>query len=39
MEEVTNIVGTDKAAEKSFESGIREALDLLHGFWTGLRDD
>lgn len=38
MEEVTNIVGNDKAAEKSFESGIRESLELLHGFWMGLGD-
>ncbi|MDV3243981.1 MAG: iron-containing redox enzyme family protein [Nitrososphaerales archaeon] len=36
MEEVTNIVGHDPSAERSFESGIREALDLLHGFWIGL---
>lgn len=36
MEEVTNIVGSDPATEESFESGIREALDLLHGFWEGL---
>jgi len=39
MEEVTSIVGNGKAAEKSFESGIREALELLHGFWMGLRDN
>lgn len=36
MEEVSDIVGRDPASEKSFESGIREALDLLHGFWVGL---
>lgn len=36
MEEVSNIVGKDPASEKSFESGIRESLDLLHGFWVGL---
>jgi pyrroloquinoline-quinone synthase len=36
MEEVANIVGKDPASEKSFESGIRESLDLLHGFWVGL---
>ncbi|HKT22101.1 MAG TPA: iron-containing redox enzyme family protein [Nitrososphaerales archaeon] len=36
MEEVTAIVGKDPASEQSFESGIREALDLLHGFWVGL---
>ncbi len=37
MEEVS-IVGKDPAAEESFESGIREALDLLHGFWVGLEE-
>ena len=36
MEEVSNIVGKDPASEESFEGGIREALDLLHGFWMGL---
>ena len=36
MEEVSKIVGTDPASELSFESGIREALDLLYGFWAGL---
>lgn len=36
MEEISDIVGKDPASEKSFESGIREALDLLHGFWVGL---
>lgn len=36
MEEVSGIVGKDPASEKSFESGIVEALDLLHGFWVGL---
>ncbi|MDV3277406.1 MAG: iron-containing redox enzyme family protein [Nitrososphaerales archaeon] len=36
MEEVAEIVGNDPAVQKSFESGIREALGLLHGFWTGL---
>ncbi|HZW85395.1 MAG TPA: iron-containing redox enzyme family protein [Nitrososphaerales archaeon] len=36
MEEVSNIVGKDPASEKSFESGIRESLELLHGFWVGL---
>jgi pyrroloquinoline quinone (PQQ) biosynthesis protein C len=39
MEEVSNIVGNDKSAEKSFESGIREALDLLYGFWMGLGEN
>jgi len=39
MEEVTSIVGRDAAREKSFESGIREALDLLHGFWVGLEQN
>lgn len=39
MEEVTNIVGKDPAAEESFESGIREALGLLHGFWVGLEEN
>jgi len=39
MEEVSNIVGNDRSAEKSFESGIREALDLLHGFWMGLGEN
>ncbi len=38
MEEVSNIVGKDPAMEKSFESGIVEALGLLHGFWLGLAD-
>ena len=38
MEEVSNIVGKDPASEKSFESGIRESLDLLHGFWVGLEE-
>ena len=36
MEEVSNIVGNDPASEESFEGGIGEALDLLHGFWMGL---
>ena len=36
MEEVSSNVGKDPASERSFESGIREALDLLHGFWAGL---
>lgn len=36
MEEVSNIIGKDPDAEKSFEGGIRQALDLLHGFWVGL---
>lgn len=36
MEEVTDIVGKDPASEGSFEGGIRESLDLLHGFWVGL---
>ena len=36
MEEVSEIVGKDPASEESFESGITEALDLLHGFWVGL---
>ena len=39
MEEVSAIVGKDPASEKSFESGIREALDLLHGFWVGLEEN
>ena len=39
MEEVSDIVGKDPASEKSFESGIREALDLLHGFWVGLEEN
>ena len=39
MEEVTNILGKDPAVEKSFESGIRQALDLLHGFWVGLAEN
>jgi hypothetical protein len=39
MEEVSKIVGNDRSAEKSFESGIREALDLLHGFWIGLGEN
>jgi len=39
MEEVSEIVGKDPASEKSFESGIREALDLLHGFWVGLEEN
>ena len=39
MEEVSAIVGRDPASEKSFESGIREALDLLHGFWVGLDEN
>ncbi len=39
MEEVTAIVGKDPASEKSFESGIREALDVLHGFWVGLEEN
>ena len=39
MEEVSNIVGNDRSAENSFESGIREALDLLHGFWMGLGEN
>ena len=39
MEEVSAIVGRDPASEKSFESGIREALDLLHGFWVGLEEN
>lgn len=39
MEKVSNIVGHDPAAEKSFESGMREALDLLHGFWVGLGEN
>lgn len=39
MEEVSNIVGNDRSAEKSFESGIVEALDLLHGFWMGLGEN
>ena len=38
MEEVSNIVGKDPASEKSFESGIRESLDLLFGFWVGLEE-
>jgi pyrroloquinoline-quinone synthase len=38
MEEVSEIVGKDPASEKSFESGIVEALDLLHGFWVGLEE-
>jgi pyrroloquinoline-quinone synthase len=38
MEEVSDIVGKDPASEESFESGIREALDLLHGFWVGLEE-
>lgn len=38
MEEVSEIVGKDPASEKSFESGIREALDLLNGFWVGLKE-
>ena len=38
MEEVSGIVGKDPASEESFESGIREALDLLHGFWVGLEE-
>jgi hypothetical protein len=36
MEEFSAVVGKDPASEKSFEGGIREALDLLHGFWVGL---
>ena len=39
MEEISTIVGTDPASEKSFESGVREALDLLHGFWVGLEEN
>ena len=39
MEEVSSIVGRDPASEKSFESGIRESLDLLHGFWVGLAEN
>lgn len=39
MEEVTEIVGKDPASVKSFESGVREALDLLHGFWVGLEEN
>jgi pyrroloquinoline-quinone synthase len=35
-EEVTTIVGKDPASEESFESCIRESLDLMHGFWVGL---
>ena len=38
MEEVSDIVGKDPASEKSFKSGIVEALDLLHGFWVGLAE-
>ena len=38
MEEVSGIVGKDPASEESFESGIREALELLHGFWVGLEE-
>ena len=39
MEEVSALVGKDPASEESFESGIREALDLLHGFWAGLEEN
>ena len=39
MEEVSNLVGNDPVAEKSFESGMIEALDLLHGFWVGLGEN
>lgn len=38
MEEVSKKVGTDPSVERSFESGVRQALDLLHGFWEGLRE-
>jgi hypothetical protein len=39
MEEVSDMAGKDPASEKSFESGIREVLDLLHGFWVGLAEN
>lgn len=39
MEEVSNIVGDDPASEKSFKSGVKGALDLLHGFWVGLAEN
>ncbi len=39
MEEVTNIIGDDPAVARSFESGISEALDVLHGFWLGLAEN
>lgn len=39
MEEVTAIMGSNPAIEKSFESGIVEALELLHGFWSGLAEN
>jgi pyrroloquinoline-quinone synthase len=39
IEEVSDIVGREPASEKSFESCIRDALDLLHGFWVGLGEN
>jgi len=39
MEEVTKIIGDDPAVAKSFESGINEALGVLHGFWLGIAEN
>ncbi len=39
MEEVTSIIGDDPAVARSFESGINEALDVLHRFWLGLAEN
>ena len=39
MEEVTNIIRDDPAVARSFESGINEALSVLHGFWLGLAEN